>query len=82
MSRRSGNAAAVADNMDDPQKRQEKFRQNLLKRDNNCCVVTDDMDYAQFEKLGSPDNIECGSTQGVHIIPFSFATWGVGREVI
>lgn len=64
ISKRLGNAAALTDNMDEPQKRQEKFRQNLLQRDNNRCVVTGDMDDAHFEKIGSPEDIECGLTHG------------------
>ncbi|KAF5865276.1 hypothetical protein ETB97_004859 [Aspergillus alliaceus] len=73
--RRQANVEAVAATLKQPETRDPAFRDLCLRRDHNCCVITSQMDTDYWEKLGCPDDINFGPTEGTHIIPFSYASW-------
>ncbi|KAJ9292394.1 hypothetical protein DTO021C3_287 [Paecilomyces variotii] len=60
---------------EEPQKQQDKFRADILRRDNHRCVITNGLDRDKWLEMGEPDDIDCEDLDAAHIIPFPLASW-------
>lgn len=72
---RKGNVEPIISELNDPQHRERQFRDKVLYRDRFRCVVTKDMDYNHWEKVGEPAAIMYSELEAAHIIPLPLASW-------
>ncbi|KAJ9296811.1 hypothetical protein DTO271G3_5010 [Paecilomyces variotii] len=72
---RNDNVETVVSGINDPQNQERKFRDDVLYRDGFQCVVTNDMDFKHWEKVGGPAGIMYSELEAAHIIPFSLTSW-------
>lgn len=73
--RREESIEVVDSSLDGPQKRQDQFWEDILRRDNYRCVITKALDWQKWEEMGEPDDLESDYIEAAHIIPFSLASW-------
>ncbi|CRG84332.1 hypothetical protein PISL3812_01629 [Talaromyces islandicus] len=76
------NVDIVASTLDEGKSREQSFRDGVLKRDDNRCVITGEMDLSHWEELGSPDDEDTVLVEAAHIIPFSYGSRENSRSVI
>lgn len=74
----SGRANADID--DEPQTKDEDFRDACLKRDGHRCVVSHILDAGQWKMLGRPEDVMAADLEAAHIIPYAYGSWK-GRSV-
>ncbi|KAL1869246.1 hypothetical protein Plec18167_007912 [Paecilomyces lecythidis] len=58
-----------------PQKREDQFWEDILRRDNHRCVITKSLDWQKWEEMGEPEDLDSDYIEAAHIIPFSLASW-------
>ncbi|KAJ9296394.1 hypothetical protein DTO271G3_5092 [Paecilomyces variotii] len=73
--KREENVELVASTLGDPQHREDKFRGDLLRRDNHRCVITQSLHWEKWEEIGSPQGVDFDHIEAAHIIPFALASW-------
>lgn len=73
--KREAHVEAVAATLTQPEKRTSQFKELCLKRDDNRCVITGELDIEYWEELNRPEEPYFGRTEGAHIIPFCYASW-------
>ncbi|KAJ9391484.1 hypothetical protein DTO063F5_1094 [Paecilomyces variotii] len=72
---RNDNVEPIISELNDPQHRERQFRDKVLYRDRFRCVVTKDMDFNHWEKVGEPAGIMYSELEAAHIIPLPLASW-------
>ncbi|OJJ45151.1 hypothetical protein ASPZODRAFT_160603 [Penicilliopsis zonata CBS 506.65] len=65
----------VASTLDEPQYREETFRELCKKRDSYRCIVSGELDTKTWIERGRPDNEDNCYVDVTHIIPFAYASW-------
>lgn len=71
------NAEIVAASLPEPQSRTALFREMCLRRDDHCCVITQQIDINHWLSLKQPPDVMYGDGEDAHIIyiPFVYAGW-------
>ncbi|KAL4916286.1 hypothetical protein BDW62DRAFT_186427 [Aspergillus aurantiobrunneus] len=74
-SKRRSNAEAVAGTLTEPQSRDEKFREDCLRRDGNRCAICRSPSVQVWRDSGRMKGVSATYLEATHIIPFSYAAW-------
>ncbi|KAL2825450.1 hypothetical protein BDW59DRAFT_161677 [Aspergillus cavernicola] len=74
-SHRRSNSEIVASTLTEAQSRDDRFRQNCLRRDGDRCVISKSMSVDAWTELGRPADVRSTFVEAAHIIPFSYASW-------
>ncbi|KAJ9246556.1 hypothetical protein DTO207G8_8827 [Paecilomyces variotii] len=73
--REENSIEVIASTLGNPQQQEEQFCEDLLRRDNYRCVITQDLHWQKWEEIGAPEDLDCDYIEAAHIIPFSLASW-------
>lgn len=74
--RREKNAETLSISMDEPMKWNERFKTDLLARDNFRCVATGQINTAHFDLAEDTTDLPMPSDmEAAHIIPFFYDSW-------
>ncbi|OJJ50420.1 hypothetical protein ASPZODRAFT_13500 [Penicilliopsis zonata CBS 506.65] len=74
-SKRRQAVESVAATLDEPEERKKSFRKSCMQRDGYCCVASGNMDIDEYKARGRPSGVDSCYVEGVHIIPFAYASW-------